>query len=83
MMKALVTGLIGVTAVVSLAACAGGGSQPGPSLSACTSAMEQQVTYAEAHPGSGAGMTIPAACNGLSASQVRDAAAQAVTKEMP
>lgn len=70
------TGLCVAGAV--LTACGG----TAPSAAACKSALSQQVTYSEAHPGTGASMTEPATCKGLPAATYRQIAVQVVDQAL-
>jgi hypothetical protein len=69
---------------VLLPACGGSGgtaSPAGGNISACAVAFEAQIVYGESHPGYNPAN--PVACAGLSAGQLKEAAVEAVVKEMP
>jgi hypothetical protein len=59
-----------------------GGTTSSPSVIACTHAMTTQLTYAEAHPGTGSTMGEPTACAGLSTQQLQAIAAQVTANSL-
>lgn len=70
-------------AVLPAAISCGSSPAPASTVQGCTVAFEQQIRYSEAHHLAHPGLATPAACDGLSAAQVQEAAFAAVAGTMP
>ena len=75
--------IAGTALAILAAGCGAAPAQPRNTVADCEVAFIAQIAYAEAHPGSGASMSMPRACRGLTAAQVQQAAAAAVLKTVP